>query len=131
MRLPTLLLLSVLVGCTLPLLLRMEEVLIIALPGDLPLGTLLAAGAFLSGNAAVISAQSPGSLLYPMAWLGLAAGAVWLPLGIYLSGNPALSFSGDDSASSLFWRFTLGLGVATCVLLIWRIWSGWYSRRRR
>jgi len=128
MRLPTLLLLSVLVGCTLPLLLRMEEVLIIALPGDLPLGTLLAAGAFLSGNAAVISAQSPGSLLYPMAWLGLAAGAVWLPLGIYLSGNPALSFSGDDSASSLFWRFTLGLGVATCVLLIW---SGWYFRRRR
>ena len=128
MRLPTLLLLSLLIACTLPLMLRMEQVLVFALPGDLPLGTLLAAVAFLSGNAAVISAQSPGSLLYPLAWLGLAAGAVWLPLGIYLSGNPALSFSGDDSASSLFWRFTLGLGVATCVLLIL---SGWYSRRTR
>ena len=127
-RLPTLLLLFLLIACTLPLMLRMEQVLVFALPGDLPLGTLLAAVAFLSGNAAVISAQSPGSLLYPLAGLGLVAGAVWLPLGIYLSGNPALSFSGDASASSLFWRFTLGLGVATCVLLIW---SGWYAWRER
>ena len=121
-------LLLLLIACTLPLVLRMAKVLVFALPGDLPLGTLLAAVAFLSGNAAVISAQSPGSLLYPLAGLGLVAGAVWLPLGIYLSGNPALSFSGDDSASSLFWRFTLGLGLATCALLIC---SGWYSRRQR
>lgn len=128
MRLPTLLLLSLLIACTLPLMLRMEEVLVLVLPGGLPLGTLLAAVAFLSGNAAVISAQSRASLPYALAWLGLVAGAVWLPLGIYLSGNPALSFSGGDSASSLFWRFTLGLGLATCALLIC---SGWYSWRRR
>ncbi len=104
-----------------PLALRLESVLLIGLPGDLPLGTLLAALAMVSGAALAFAAGPPGSWLRRVSSLTLAAAVMWLPLGMLLAGNPSLSFVNDGSDSALFWRYT-GLTVPL-IILTW-IWAG-------
>jgi hypothetical protein len=114
---------------SLPLLLRLEAVLLIRLPGALPLGTLLAALAMVSGAALAFAAGPPGSWLRRVSSLTLAAAVIWLPLGMLLAGNPSLSFVNDGSDSALFWRYT-GLTVLLIILTwVWAAVSGVMSIR--
>ena len=112
-------LLSLVVACLIPLMFGIETILLVNLPGGLPLGTLLAAIAFISASFIPISKSKPGSFLRRIGSVLLLASILWLPLGIYLSGNAALSFVQDAADSHLFWRFTAGLGVSILVSLLW------------
>jgi hypothetical protein len=47
------------------------------------------------------------------------ASLLWLPLGIFLSGNAALNFVLDAADAQFFWRFTTGLGVCIVIILVW------------
>ncbi|MEM1271919.1 MAG: hypothetical protein AAGI08_17870 [Bacteroidota bacterium] len=114
-----LILLAVVFASILPLALGAESVLLIGLPGGLPLGTLLAALAFAAGAGVPLAASRPDTFLQTVSRLVLAAAVLWLPVGIYLSGNPALNFVDDASDSALFWRLTAGLGVLILVTMLW------------
>jgi hypothetical protein len=112
-----------------PLVLRIEAVLMIGLPGGLPLGTLLAALAMVSGAAIAFAAGSPGSWLRRISCLTMAAAVVWLPLGILLAGNPALSFVNDGSDSALFWRYTAVTVLLIILTWVWAAINGFSSWR--
>jgi hypothetical protein len=109
-----------LLATTLPLLLRWEPILLFELPLGLPLGTLMAAVAFVS------AALLPGCVFEykaMSAWLGyplLAAALVWLPIGIWLSGNPRLAFSGESQADG-FWLYTMVLAAVLIGVLCWTV----------
>lgn len=119
-------LIFLIVLCLIPLIFGMESILMIGLPGGLPLGTLMAALAVAYGSLLPVILSKPASLLRRISWGLLAASVVWLPLGIYLSGNPALNFVQDAVDSQLFWRYTGilsgcigGILVITTVKLMW------------
>ncbi len=114
---PALLFLSIL--CLIPLVFGMESILLVDLPGGLPFGTFLAAVVIISASAIPVAQSKSGSLLRRIALVLLLASTLWLPLGIYLSGNAALSFVEDAADSQFFWRFTGGLSLSILVILIW------------
>ncbi|PWN06021.1 hypothetical protein [Rhodohalobacter mucosus] len=60
-----------------------------------------------------------GSVIWWIGLIILVAAILWLPLGIYLSGNAALNFVQDASDSLFFWRFTTGLAVLVLAALGW------------
>lgn len=128
---PIRLLLLALALCVLPIVIGLDGILLILLPGGLPLGTLLAAVAFVLGAAVPVVASRPRS---PLRWIGgitLGAALLWLPLGIVLSQSPALSFVNDASDSALFWGFTKGLGIVVVAMMLWAGGAALLSRRRR
>ena len=112
-------LLLLVIACLIPLIFGMETILLVDLPGGLPLGTLMAAIAIISASSIPVIKSKPGSLLHRVALVVLLASILWLPLGIYLSGNAALSFVQDAADSHFFWRFTGGLSLSILVILIW------------
>jgi hypothetical protein len=103
--------------CLVPLVMGVEAVLLLELPGGLPLGTLLAAVAMVSGAAIGLVASPPRSWLRWLRALACLAALLWLPLGIVLSGNPALRFVNDAFHAALFWRFT-GLTAVLIILVL-------------
>ncbi|MBO6536223.1 MAG: hypothetical protein JJ966_08375 [Balneolaceae bacterium] len=107
----------------------MESILLIELPGGLHLGTFLAAVVIVSASAIPVIQSKSGSLLHRIAFVLLLASILWLPLGIYLSGNVALSFVQDASDSHFFWRFTAGFSLSILVILIWTVVK--FIRQRR
>ena len=113
--------------CLVPLVMGVEAVLLLELPGGLPLGTLLAAVAMVSGAAIALIASPPRSWLRWLSALACLAALLWLPLGIVLSGNPALRFVNDAFHSALFWRYT-GLTVVLIILALGA--SGWSAMVR-
>lgn len=121
-------LLAVVLVCVLPLALGLEGVLLVELPGGLPLGTLLAAVAFVAGAAVPVVAGRAGTGHRRVASVVLVAALLWLPLGAALAGNPSLSFVDDPVQSAFFWRFTGALGVA--ILAMWG-WTAVAARWRR
>ncbi len=123
------LLLTVVAVCVLPLALGAESVLLAGLPGGLPLGTLLAALALVAGAAVPLTASRPRSLLRWAGGAGLVAAALWLPLGVYLSGNPALNFVSDASGSVLFWELTAGVAGFVVVTIVWACVAAALARR--
>ena len=106
------------IGCLIPLILGMEAILILSLPGGLPLGTLMAAVAIISASLIPVVKSNSGSFLRRAAWVLFSGSLLWLPLGIYLSGNAALNFVQDAADSQLFWRFTVGLSVCILIALV-------------
>lgn len=114
---PALLILFIL--CLLPLIFGMESVLLAVLPGGIPLGTLLAAMAFISASSIPVFQNETGSSLRRVGWVLLLASILWLPFGIYLSGSRALNFVQDAGDAQLFWRFTGSLGICILILLTW------------
>jgi hypothetical protein len=123
------LLLVALLLCGLPLLLGIESILLLSLPGGLPLGTLMAALALICG--ALIASAEPSGLrvLRIGGWIALLFTLPWLPMGIYLSGNPRLSFNTESTGSEVFWLYTGWVTLlvfllvnATLSVLIWRRW---------
>ncbi len=105
--------------CLIPLIFGMESILLIELPGGLPFGTFLAAVVLVSASVIPVIQNNSGSLLHRIALVLLLASILWLPLGVYLSGNVALSFVQDASDSQFYWRFTAGLSFSILVILIW------------
>jgi hypothetical protein len=96
----------------------MEAILLLFLPGGLPLGTLMAAVAMISASLIPVVKPNSASFLRRAGWILVLASVLWLPLGIYLSGNAALSFVQDAADAQLFWRFTTGLGVCILIALV-------------
>jgi hypothetical protein len=97
----------------------MEAILLLFLPGGLPLGTLMAAVAMISASLIPVVKPNSASFLRRAGWILVSASVLWLPLGIYLSGNAALNFVQDAADAQLFWRFTTGLGVCILIVLVW------------
>jgi hypothetical protein len=126
--------LLVFVICLLPLVLGAEPVVLLTLPGDLPVGTLLAALA-LSAGALIPAIASTGLMFLRLAGSVLLIAALpWLPLGIYLSGDAHLNFGRDSIGSDVFWAYTFALFAlvllfvnATLLALVWR----WYGAGKR
>ena len=111
-------LLMLIVACLTPLALGIETILLIELPGGLPFGTLLAAMAMMSASSIPVIQSKPETRFRLIAWVLLLASVLWLPLGIVLSGNAALSFVQDAADAQFFWRFTAGLSSIVLVTLI-------------
>ena len=107
------------IGCLIPLILGMEAILILSLPGGLPLGTLMAAVAIISASLIPVVKSNSGSFLRRAAWVLFSGSLLWLPLGIYLSGSAALNFVQDAADSQIYWRFTAGLSVCILIALVW------------
>lgn len=122
-------LLILIIGCLVPIIFGMEMILLANLPGGLPFGTLLASIAIISASIIPVIKSKSGSLLYRMSLVLLLASILWLPLGIYLSGNAALTFVQDAADSIFFWRFTAGLSVSLLIILLWI--GGIYLHDRR
>jgi hypothetical protein len=97
----------------------MESVLLIELPGALSFGTLLAAIVIISASIIPVVQSKPGSIYRRIAIVLNLASILWLPLGIYLSGNASLSFVQDAADSQFFWRYTGGLSLSILIILIW------------
>jgi hypothetical protein len=98
---------------------RHGESAFINLPGGPPLGTLLAAATLIAGSAIPILQSRSGSVLW---WTGLIIfipAILWLPLGIFLSGDATLNFVQDASDSFFFWRLTTGLAVLVFAAIVW------------
>lgn len=112
-------LLLLIIACLIPVIFGMEKILLVDLPGGLPFGTLLAAIAIISASSIPVIKGKSGSLLRRIGLVLLLASILWLPLGIYLSGNAALNFVQDAADSHFFWRFTGGLSLSILVILIW------------
>ena len=89
------------------------------LPGGLPLGNLLAAVALTAAAAIPLVTSRPGTALRRIALGSVLASLLWLPAGVWLSGNAALNFSSGAEFSAMFWRFTGGLAVLIVALLVW------------
>lgn len=111
--------LCVLIICLIPLIFGMESVLLIELPGALSFGTLLAAIVIISASIIPVVQSKPGSIYRRIAIVLNLASILWLPLGIYLSGNASLSFVQDAADSQFFWRYTGGLSLSILIILIW------------
>ena len=118
-------------ACLAPLFLGAESFLEFALPGDLPLGTLLAAVAFMAAAGIPYTYSSPRTWLRRGSGVLLIAATVWLPLGILLSGNAGINFVDDAADSAIFWRFTYGLAGLILVAMLWAAVESITSRRRR
>lgn len=116
---PVYLLILIICVCALPLLFGLENILLIDLPGGLPLGTLLAAFALIAGSVIPLVQSRSGTVLWWTGLIILIAAILWLPLGITLSGNAALNFVQDASDSLFFWRFTTGLAVLVFAAIVW------------
>lgn len=112
-------LLVLLVLCLIPLVLGMESILLMGLPGGLPLGTLLAAVAIISASLIPVMQSKSGSIRQRIALLLLVASILWLPIGIYLSGNAALNFVQDAADARLFWQYTAILCAGILLILVW------------
>ena len=128
---PVPLLLLCLALCVLPLALGAEAVLLVGLPGGLPLGTLLGALAFVLGAAIPFAASRPRSLLRRVSVVALAAAVLWLPLGIYLAGNATLSFVNDAADAAVYWRLTAGLAGLILTTMVWAGTAAFLGRRSR
>ena len=107
------------IGCLIPLILGVEGILLVSLPGGLPLGTLLAAVAMISASLIPVVKSNSGSFLRRAAWVLFSTSVLWLPLGIYLSGSAALNFVQDAADAQFFWRFTSGLVITILIVLVW------------
>ena len=107
------------IGCLVPLILGVEGILLVSLPGGLPLGTLLAAVAMISASLIPVVKPNSGSFLRRAAWVLFSTSVLWLPLGIYLSGSAALNFVQDAADAQFFWRFTSGLVITILIVLVW------------
>ncbi|MGB0513294.1 MAG: hypothetical protein ACPGJE_00480 [Wenzhouxiangellaceae bacterium] len=116
-------------ACVVPLIFGVEEILLFELAGGLPLGTLLAAVALMAASLIPIVLSRPGSVTRGIAVLASAASVLWLPIGIWLSGNAALNFSNDAVDSSIFWRYTIGMVALILTLLIWTPVASRVTRR--
>lgn len=116
---PVPVLLAVVAVCVLPLAAGAERLLLVGLPGGLPLGTLLAALAFVAGAAVPVVASRPGSALRWVGGAALVAAVAWLPAGVYLSGNAALHFVDDAADAERYWMLTAGLGACVLGTLLW------------
>ncbi len=128
---PTPLLLSAVVLCVLPLALGLESILLVGLPGGLPLGTLLAALALVAGAAVPVVASRRGAPLWWVGLVTLVGTALWLPVGIALSGSASLSFVNDGADAALFWRMTAWLGALVLLTMGWAAVDAWVHRRGR
>jgi len=106
------------IGCLVTLVLGVEAILLLSLPGGLPMGTLMAAVAIISASLIPVVKPNSASFLRRAGWILVSASVLWLPLGIYLSGNAALNFVQDAADSQLFWRFTVGLSVCILIALV-------------
>jgi len=115
--------------CLVLLVLGGERLLLISLPGGVPFGTFLAAVALVAGSVMPRVVSRKGSLLWRVSSLVIIAAILWLPLGIVLSGNPALSFVNDASDSALFWRFTGALAVIIIFTISWAGIDAFHRRR--
>ena len=106
------------IGCLVTLVFGVEAILLLSLPGGLPMGTLMAAVAMISASLIPVVKPNSASFLRRAGWILVSASVLWLPLGIYLSGNAALNFVQDAADSQLFWRFTVGLSVCILIALV-------------
>lgn len=120
----------ILVVCLVPLVLGAEGILLLTLPGGLPLGNLLAACAIVVGSAIPLMPSRKSSWLRRTGLVILIAAILWLPIGIFLSGNAALSFNQDPVDSAFFWRFTAGLGFSILVLIAWSAVEAYQASRQ-
>lgn len=116
---PIPLLILLLLGSLIPILFGIEAILLVQLPIGLPLGTLLAAVALITATLIPLLKHDGGVILQRTASTLLLLSILWLPLGIYLSGNAALEFNQDAQDSLFFWRFTFVIGVLDLMLLAW------------
>ncbi|MDX1591738.1 MAG: hypothetical protein R3283_07240 [Balneolaceae bacterium] len=112
-----------------PLIFGIESLLLFVLPGGLPLGTLLAAIALITGSAIPMVQSNSNSILWWISVIILIPAILWLPLGIYLSGNAALNFVQDATDSLFFWRFTTGLAVLMIASILWTAVEVYQARR--
>lgn len=115
--------------CLLPLGLGMESLLLLSLPGPLPLGTLLAAVALVLGALIPVVAKTGLRVLRRAGWAALVLALPWLPAGVTLSGSAELNFGPGSRGSDAYWAYTVLLAVgvvmlvnATAVVLVWRWW---------
>ena len=83
------------------------------------MGTLMAAVAMISASLIPVVKPNSASFLRRAGWILVSASVLWLPLGIYLSGNAALNFVQDAADSQIYWRFTAGLSVCILIALVW------------
>ena len=95
------------------------------LPGGLPLGNLLACLGMLAAAAIPLMVKSGGPRFQAVGRIGLVLAALWLPLGIALSGNLALVFADRPYSSLSFRLYTalaaallLGMLIATLLLTV-------------
>ena len=119
MRRPVALLLALVAVCILPLALGAERILLLELPGRLPLGTLMAALALVAAAAVPFAASRSNSALRRISAAAVIAALAWLPVGIYLSGSASLNFVEDAADAALYWRLTTGLVAVILMLLAW------------
>lgn len=115
--------------CVLPIVLGWERVLLVGLPGELPLGTLMAAVALVAASGLTLLKREPINLRLVISMVLFVAAIGWLPLGIILSGNASLSFVQDAADSAFFWRFTGGLIISIIVTWIWTLIAKLLTKR--
>ena len=107
--------------CVLPIVLGWDRILLASLPGELPLGTLMAAVALVAASGLTLLKSEPVNFRRFISIVLLVAAIGWLPLGIILSGNASLGFVNDAADSDFFWRFTEGLIISIIVTWIWAV----------
>lgn len=123
-------LLTVVVLCVLALVSGVEALLLIPLPGGLPLGTLFAILALVAGAAVPLAVSRPGSLLRWVGAIALVAAVLWFPVGAYLSGNAELNFVVDAANSALFWHLTAAVAVLVLGTMLWAGVEAIWKRRK-
>ena len=125
------LLLVIIALCILALFFGPESLLIVRLPGGLPLGTLFAIVALTAGAAIPLTLSRPKT---PLRWAGavaLAAAVLWFPVGVYLAGNVDLNFYNDAADSALFKQVTIGTSVLILATMLWTTVVSVLRRRAR
>lgn len=98
------------------------------LPGELPLGNVLAAAVFLGISGAAYLLAKQRKVLGRIAAIVLAASILWLPVSIALARNASLNFAGWNG--TLWFLFTIGLFFAAIGSLLVAVGLNLHSLRK-
>lgn len=112
-------LLATVLLCVLALAFGPEGLLVLQLPGGLPLGTLFAILALVAGAAVPLALSRPRSALRWAGALALAVAVLWFPIGVYLAGNIDLNFTNDAADAERFSRLTRAAAVLVLGTMAW------------
>lgn len=84
----------------------------------LPLGQIVAAVLYVSLTSLTVLATRAGTLLRRIAWVLFAAGVLWLPVSIWLTGNLNLDFTGSSWRGKAWILYTVAVLPGGSVLLL-------------
>ena len=100
------------------------------LPGGLPVGNALTVVVLVNASMAGWLYSAPGTLLRLLSTVAVSVAVGWMPVSIAISGNLANTFSGDDAAFMLWFRFTAVAAVLALATLVATLAASIVDRRR-